>query len=60
MGDMLFITNIKDIRNVPTVQLPNNATMNATKMDILPLSRSLIAQEKKAHIFDVLHSALIM
>ena len=49
--DLLGITNLKDTRDGPTVQLPNNATMNATKTGIIPMSGSLIIHSKKAHVF---------
>ena len=51
MDDMLVLTNIKDAQNGPTLQIPNNETMNATKTGILPLLISLITHEKKAHVF---------
>ena len=54
---MLVLTNLKDNRDGPTVQLPNNATMNVTKTGSIPLSGSLSTQAKKAHVFDGLHSA---
>ena len=47
-------------RNGPTFQLPNNTTVNATKTEILPLSRGLSTQGKKAHIFYGLHIASLI
>ena len=58
--EMLVLTNIKDTHNGPTVKLPNNATMNVTKIGIIPLSIILNIHAKKAHIFDGLHSASII
>ena len=58
--DMLVNTNLKDTCDGPTVQLPNNATMNATKTGSIPLSESLGTHEKKAHVFDGLHSASLI
>ena len=55
--DILVITNINNTHNGPTVQFPNNSSMNTTNTEILPLSRILINHEKKVHIFDGLHSA---
>ena len=40
--------------------MPNNATINETNTGILPLSRSLSTHAKKAHLFNGLHSALII
>ena len=56
---MIVLTNIKDTRNGPTVQLPNNTTMNATKAGILPLSRSLSTQAKITYFYG-LHSASLI
>ena len=44
-------------RDGPTLKLPNNATINATKTGIIPLSGSLSTHAKRAHIFDGLYSA---
>ena len=57
---MLVFTNTKDTHKRPTVKFPNNATMNVTKTRILTISRSLSTHAKKAHIFDVLHSASLI
>ena len=57
---MLVITNLKDTCDVPTLQLPNTATMNATKTGSIPLSGSLSTHAKNAHIFYGLHSALLI
>ena len=57
---MLVSTNIKDTWNGPTLNLTNNATMNATKTGILPLSRSLITYAEQTHIFDWLQCALLL
>ena len=57
---MVFLTNIKENRNLPTVQFPNNTTMNATKTGILTPSISLRTQAKNVHIFDVLHIASLI
>ena len=48
--DQLVLTDIKDTHNWPTVQLPNNATMNATKTGNIPLSIS-ISLHTKRHMF---------
>ena len=58
--DMSVLTNVKNIRNGPTVQLPNNETMSATKTVNIPLAISLSANVKKAHIIDGLHSASLI
>ena len=57
---MLVITNLKDTPDGPTVQLPKNATMNATKTGSILLSVSLSTHAKKAHMFDGLHSASLI
>ena len=44
------LIDIKDTHNEPTFQLPNNATMIATKTGDIPLSRSLRLHAKKEHI----------
>ena len=54
--EMLVLTNIKDTCNGPTVQLPNNATMNEKRTGIFPLSKSLSTHAKTSHILDRLHS----
>ena len=48
---MLLLTNLKDTRDGPTFQLPNNATMNDTKTGRILLLRSLSTHAKKAHVF---------
>ena len=53
-------TNLKDTCDGPTVQLPTNATTNKTKTGSIPLSVSLSTREKKSHVFDRLHSALLI
>ena len=58
--DMLVLINIKDTHNGLTVHFPNNATMNTTKTDNIPLSRSIRNHANKTHIFDSLHSASII
>ena len=57
---MSVLTNIKKTRDGPTVQLPNNKTMSATRTGNIPLEISLSAHAKKAHIFDGLHSASLI
>ena len=57
---MTVLTNVKNTRNGPTFQLPNNETMSATKTGNIPLASSLSAHAKRAHIFDGLHSALLI
>ena len=57
---MIVLTNLKESLDGPTAQLPNNATMNATKTGIIQQSGSLIAHAKKAHIFDGPHSASLI
>ena len=54
---MLVLTNLKDTRDLPIVQLPKNATMNAKKTGGIPLSVNLSIHAKKAHVFYGLHSA---
>ena len=49
--DMLVLSNIKDTRDVPTVQLTNNATTNATKTGSIPLSISISIHAKKGTHF---------
>ena len=60
MENMLVLTNIKDIRNGPTLKFPNNKNTNAKNMGILPLSRIVSTHEKQTHIFDVLYSDLLI
>ena len=60
IGDQLFLTDKKDTHNGPTVQLPNNDTISVTNTVHIPLSSSLIIHEKKAHIFDGMHSASLI
>ena len=50
--DTLVLTNLKYNRDGPTVQLPNNATMNATKTESIPLQGSRSTHKKKSHVFD--------
>ena len=57
---MLVLTNLKDTRDGPIFQLPNNATIDATKTGSIPLSRSLSTHAKKAHVFDGLQSASLI
>ena len=57
---MLVITNFKDTCDGPTVQLPNNATINATKTGSIPLSIRLSTHAKKSHVFVRLNSASII
>ena len=49
--DITCLTSIKDTRNRPTAQLPNNATMNAKNAGILQLSRSLSIHAKRHTVF---------
>ena len=49
--DQLVLTEIKVTHNEPTVKLPNNATMNATKTYNVPLSGNISLHAKKAHLF---------
>ena len=58
--DWLVMTDIKDTHNGPTVQLPNNSTMNATNPGNIPLSGNISLYKKKAHIFDALNIALLI
>ena len=44
--DMKVLTNVKNARDGPTVQLTNNETMSATRTGNTPLSSSLSAHEK--------------
>ena len=48
--DQLFLTDIKDTQIVPTVQLPNNATMNATNTENIPLPGNM-SLHAKMHTF---------
>ena len=57
---MSVLKNVKNTRDGPTVQLPNNKTMSATRTGNTPLSSSLSAHVKKAHIFDDLHYYLLI
>ena len=57
---MSVLTNVKNIRDGPTVHLPNNETMRETRTGNIPLASSLSAHAKKAHIFDGFHSASII
>ena len=57
---MLVLTNLKDTRDLPIVQLPKNATMNAKKTGGIPLSVNLSIHAKKAHVFYGLHSASLI
>ena len=58
--DMLVLTNLKYTCYRPTFQLPNNANINVTKRGSIPLSGILRTYAKKAHVFDELHSALLI
>ena len=42
------------------MKLPNNATMNATNTGNIPLAGIISIHEKKAHMFDGLHSASLI
>ena len=57
---MSVLTNEKNTIYGPTVQLPNNEAMIATRTGNIPLSSSIRAHAKKAHIFDGLHSASLI
>ena len=54
------MTDIKDTHNVPTLQLPNNYTMNEAKTENIPLPVSLIIHANKANIFDGLQGASLI
>ena len=56
--DVLVPSNLKDTLDRPTVQLPNNATTNATKTRSIPLSGNISTHAKYAHVLDGLHSPL--
>ena len=57
---MKALTKVKNTRDGPKFQLPNNDTMSTTRTGIIPLEISLSAHEKKVHIFDGLHSASLI
>ena len=57
---MTVIKNVKNTRDGPTVQFPNNEAVSATITGNVPLASSLRDNAKKAHIFDGLHSALLI
>ena len=57
---MTVLTNVKNTRDRPTVQFPNNETMSATRTGNISLASSLSAHAKKAHIFDGLHSVSLI
>ena len=59
-SDILVITNLKETRDGPTIQLPNNATINAKKTGSIPMSGSLSTHAKKSPVFDRLHSASLI
>ena len=44
---MTVITNVKNIRDGPTFQFPNNETMSATRTGNTPLASSLSAHAKR-------------
>ena len=54
---MSVLKKCKNARYEPTVQLPNNETMSATRTRNIPLKISISSHAKKAHIFDGFHSA---
>ena len=58
--NMLVLINLKDNRGGPTVQSPNNLTMNATKTGSTPLAGSLSTNSKKAQVFDGVHRSLLI
>ena len=58
--DMTVLTNVKKNREKTTVQLPNNETISTTRTGNIPLASSLSSPAKRAHIFDVLHSASLI
>ena len=57
---MTLLTNLKNTRDGPTFQFPNNETMSMTRTGNTPTASSLSARAKKAHIFDGLHSASLI
>ena len=57
---MSVLTNVKNTRDGPTAQLPNNEKIGTTRTGSIPLARSVIDHAKKAHIFDGLHSASVI
>ena len=57
---VLVRTDITDISNGPTVQLPNNSTISATHTGQIPLSSRLSKQVLKSHIFDEIYSASLI
>ena len=58
--DMTVLTNVKNTRDGPTVQLPNNKTMSTTRTGNTPIATNLFDNAKKAKIFDGLHSDSII
>ena len=58
--EISLLTNVKNTRDVLTVQLPNNNKMSAKRIGNTPLARSLSNHTKKAHIFDGLHSSSLI
>ena len=57
---MPVLTNVKNARDGPTVQLPNNKMISATITGNITLESSLSTHAKKAHIFDGLRSASLI
>ena len=57
---MTVVTNVKNTRDRPLVQLPKNETMSVRRTGNISLVISLSAHEKRAHIFDGLHSASLI
>ena len=57
---MIVLKNIKNTRDGPTVKFTNNVTMSETRIGNTLLVSSLSGHEKRAHIFDGLHSASLI
>ena len=57
---MSVLTNGKDTWDGPTVQFLDNNKVSTTRTWRISLERSLSAHAKKVHIFDGLHSDLLI
>ena len=57
---MKVLTNVKNTRDGPTLQFPNNETMSTTRTGNVPIETSINAHAKKTHIFDGLQSASLI
>ena len=58
--EISVVTNVNNVRDGPTVQLPHNEIVKATRTGNLPLAISLNTRAKNKHLFDGLQCASLI